>query len=105
MSGRKAGGKRMAGRAKSQAVKTASGARIGEGWQAEKSALTRQAILEAAVRCFVFAIVLKFVLLNFYFVLLLYVILQHFVVQNYFFVFYVPYFIIFHSLAIDLITR
>ena len=53
MSGRKAGGKRMAGRAKSQAVKTASGARIGEGWQAEKSALTRQAILEAAVRCFV----------------------------------------------------
>jgi len=28
-------------------------ARIGEGWQAEKSALTRQAILEAAVRCFV----------------------------------------------------
>ena len=27
--------------------------RTGEGWQAEKSALTRQAILEAAVRCFV----------------------------------------------------
>ena len=27
--------------------------RVGEGWQAEKSALTRQAILEAAVRCFV----------------------------------------------------
>ena len=26
---------------------------IGAGWQAEKSALTRQAILEAAVRCFV----------------------------------------------------
>ena len=27
--------------------------RLGDGWQAEKSALTRQAILEAAVRCFV----------------------------------------------------
>ena len=27
--------------------------RVGDGWQAEKSALTRQAILEAAVRCFV----------------------------------------------------
>ena len=26
---------------------------MGAGWQAEKSALTRQAILEAAVRCFV----------------------------------------------------
>ena len=27
--------------------------RVGDGWQAEKSALTRQAILEAAVSCFV----------------------------------------------------
>ena len=27
--------------------------RQGDGWQAEKSALTRKAILESAVRCFV----------------------------------------------------
>ena len=30
-----------------------NGARAGDGWQAEKSALTRKAILEAAVRCLV----------------------------------------------------
>lgn len=35
---------------RAQRTKTA---RAGDGWQAEKSALTRQAILEAAVRCFV----------------------------------------------------
>jgi len=33
--------------------KRVGNSRVGEGWQAEKSALTRQAILEAAVRCFV----------------------------------------------------
>ncbi|MEK9990535.1 MAG: TetR/AcrR family transcriptional regulator [Halieaceae bacterium] len=36
-----------------KATRRASESRVGEGWQAEKSALTRQAILEAAVRCFV----------------------------------------------------
>jgi AcrR family transcriptional regulator len=34
-------------------AKSPGAPRAGEGWQAEKSALTRQAILEAAVRCFV----------------------------------------------------
>ena len=33
--------------------KRVGNSRVGEGWQAEKSALPRQAILEAAVRCFV----------------------------------------------------
>ena len=42
---------RKASRAKSS--RRSAAGRVGDGWQAEKSALTRQAILEAAVRCFV----------------------------------------------------
>ena len=38
---------------RAKAVKKAAAARTGDGWQAEKSALTRSAILEAAIRCFV----------------------------------------------------
>jgi hypothetical protein len=50
---------RIGGKAARKTTKTRSaqgGAQktsTGAGWQAEKSALTRQAILEAAVRCFV----------------------------------------------------
>jgi len=36
-----------------RSIKAPGAPRVGEGWQAEKSALTRQAILEAAVRSFV----------------------------------------------------
>ena len=43
-------GSRAPGR---RSTKAPGAPRVGEGWQAEKSALTRQAILEAAVRCFV----------------------------------------------------
>jgi AcrR family transcriptional regulator len=43
-------GSRASGR---RSTKASGAPRAGEGWQAEKSALTRQAILEAAVRCFV----------------------------------------------------
>jgi AcrR family transcriptional regulator len=43
-------GSRASGR---RSTKAPGAPRAGEGWQAEKSALTRQAILEAAVRCFV----------------------------------------------------
>ena len=42
---------RRAGR--DQGVAKEAAPRNGEGWQAEKSALTRKAILESAVRCFV----------------------------------------------------
>lgn len=40
-------------RSRVEADKGEDAANSGNGWQAEKSALTRQAILEAAVRCFV----------------------------------------------------
>ena len=41
-------------KAKTSKAKTVgNGVRTGDGWQAEKSALTRKAILEGAVRCFV----------------------------------------------------
>ena len=56
MTARKAGGTSgntaTGRRAGAKSRRSASG-RAGDGWQAEKSALTRQAILEAAVRCFV----------------------------------------------------
>ena len=56
MTARKAGGtsgsSATARRAGSKSRRGAAG-RVGDGWQAEKSALTRQAILEAAVRCFI----------------------------------------------------
>ncbi len=42
------------GKAPSKKIRAgANGARSSDGWQAEKSALTRKAILEGAVRCFV----------------------------------------------------
>ena len=56
MTARKAGGtsgKTATGRRAGDKSRLSAAGRIGEGWQAEKSALTRQAILEAAVRCFV----------------------------------------------------
>ena len=40
-------------RPRGEASKGSGAEQSGNGWQAEKSALTRQAILEAAVRCFV----------------------------------------------------
>lgn len=52
-------GDKVPGKTARKTVKPGSGqnderkAVMGAGWQAEKSALTRQAILEAAVRCFV----------------------------------------------------
>ena len=58
MASQRIGGK-LPGKVARKSTKTRSGQRdarktsIGAGWQAEKSALTRQAILEAAVRCFV----------------------------------------------------
>jgi len=56
MTARKAGGTSgktaTSRRAGAKSRRSAAG-RVGDGWQAEKSALTRQAILEAAVRCFV----------------------------------------------------
>ena len=58
MASQRIGGK-PPGKVARKRTKTRSGQRdarktsIGAGWQAEKSALTRQAILEAAVRCFV----------------------------------------------------
>ena len=56
MTARKAGGtsgKTATGRRAGDKSRLSAAGRIGEGWQAEKSALTRQAILEAAVCCFV----------------------------------------------------
>ena len=56
MTARKAGGtsgKTATGRRAGAKSRLSAAGRVGEGWQAEKSALTRQAILEAAVRCFV----------------------------------------------------
>ena len=56
MTARKAGGTSgktaTSRRAGAKSRRSAAG-HVGDGWQAEKSALTRQAILEAAVRCFV----------------------------------------------------
>lgn len=58
MASQRIGGK-LPGKVARKSTKTRSAQRdarktsIGAGWQAEKSALTRQAILEAAVRCFV----------------------------------------------------
>jgi AcrR family transcriptional regulator len=56
MTARKAGGTSgktaISRRAGAKSRRSAAG-HVGDGWQAEKSALTRQAILEAAVRCFV----------------------------------------------------
>ena len=43
----------MAGTAKSQVKKAVNPARKKDGWQAEKSAMTRHAILEAAIQCFI----------------------------------------------------
>ena len=57
MTVRKAGGtsgrSTTAQRAGAKSSRRSASGRVGDGWQAEKSALTRQAILEAAVRCFV----------------------------------------------------
>ena len=56
MTARKAGGtsgKTATGRRAGAKSRRSASGRVGDGWQAEKSALTRQAILEAAVRCFV----------------------------------------------------
>ena len=56
MTARKAGGtsgKAATGRRAGAKSRLSAAGRVGDGWQAEKSALTRQAILEAAVRCFV----------------------------------------------------
>ena len=56
MTARKAGGtsgKTATGRRAGAKPRRSAAGRVGDGWQAEKSALTRQAILEAAVRCFV----------------------------------------------------
>ena len=57
MTARKAGGtsgrSTTAQRAGAKSSRRSALGRVGDGWQAEKSALTRQAILEAAVRCFV----------------------------------------------------
>jgi len=53
MSNKTTTSKKKSGNAPTRDTPSAGQARIGEGWQAEKSALTRQAILEAAVRCFV----------------------------------------------------
>lgn len=56
MTASKAGGtsgETATGRRAGDKSRLSAAGRIGEGWQAEKSALTRQAILEAAVRCFV----------------------------------------------------
>ena len=49
----KADGNSMSDNKAPKATHLSRESRVGEGWQAEKSALTRQAILEAAVRCFV----------------------------------------------------
>lgn len=53
MSAEKTGDKTSSGKAGRRPSRSHGAPRVGEGWQAEKSALTRQAILEAAVRCFV----------------------------------------------------
>lgn len=56
MTARKAGGisgKTATSRRAGATTRRSAAGRVGDGWQAEKSALTRQAILEAAVRCFV----------------------------------------------------
>ena len=56
MTARKAGGtsgKTATGRRAGAKSRLSAAGRVGYGWQAEKSALTRQAILEAAVCCFV----------------------------------------------------
>jgi len=56
MTARKAGGtsgKTATGRRAGAKSRLSAAGRVGDGWQAEKSALTRQAILEAAVCCFV----------------------------------------------------
>ncbi len=45
--------KRASASAKKKTPASSNGSRAGDGWQAEKSALTRKAILEAAVRCLV----------------------------------------------------
>ena len=46
-------GKTAIGRRAGVKSRLSEAGRVGDGWQAEKSALTRQAILEAAVCCFV----------------------------------------------------
>lgn len=54
--GNRAGSRRKTSTAKAKSAVKKTGAtrqRSGDGWQAEKSAMTRTAILESAIRCFV----------------------------------------------------